>query len=97
MQTNRYHELDEAICAHIRHGLGHPANSIALEAVARPLMATNKTPFPVVWRIIDRRLQAMRKAGRLIYERNKSGGHGQWRVVDAVITSKPPRSAPGRR
>lgn len=79
MKANKYSDLDEAICVHIRSGRGHPTNSSALEAVARPLLATNKTPFPVVWRLIDRRMQAMRKAGRLAYDR--SGG-GRWRVVD---------------
>ena len=83
MEANKYHELDEAICAHIRSGRGHPMNSSAIEAVALPLLATNKTPFPVAWRLIDRRMQSMRRAGRLAYERKKGGGHGRWVVVDA--------------
>ena len=83
MESNKYQALDEAICAFIRAGRGHPTNSSALEEVARPLLATNKTPFPVVWRLIDRRMQAMRRAGRLRYERKKGGGHGRWQVVDA--------------
>ena len=83
MNSEKYKTLDDAICAHIAAGLGHSANSSALEAIARPLLASNKTPFPVAWRLIDRRMQTMRKAGRLVYERTKGGGHGQWRVVDA--------------
>ena len=82
MEANKYQELDDAICAFIRAGRGHPTNSSALEAIALPLLATNKTPFPVAWRLIDRRMQAMRKAGKLAYERKKGGGHGRWRVVD---------------
>ena len=83
MAENKYQVLDDAICAHIAAGLGHATNSSALEAIARPLLASNKTPFPVAWRLIDRRMQTMRKAGRLVYERTKGGGHGRWRVVDA--------------
>jgi hypothetical protein len=83
MAENKYQALDEAICEHIAQGRGHATNSSALEAIARPLLASNKTPFPVVWRLIDRRMQTMRKAGRLVYERTEGGGHGRWRVVDA--------------
>ncbi len=83
MAENKYQARDDAICAHISKGCGHATNSSALEAIARPLLASNKTPFPVAWRLIDRRMQAMRKAGRLVYERTKDGGHGRWRVVDA--------------
>ncbi len=77
---SKYAELDRAICAHIETGNGHPMYSRALEEIARPLLATNKTPFPEPWRLIDRRMQAMRKAGRLEYVRVKGGGHGRWRV-----------------
>ena len=83
MSENKYQAMDDAICAHIAAGRGHATNSSALEAFARPLLASNRTPFPVAWRLIDRRMQTMRKAGRLVYERTKGGGHGRWRVVDA--------------
>ena len=83
MKANQYHELDSAICAHIATGFGHATNNSELEAIARPLLATNKTPFPVAWRLIDRRMQNMRKAGRLVYERMQGARHGRWRVVDA--------------
>ena len=88
MTENKYQALDDAICNHIAQGLGSPTNSrnsSALEAIARPLLARNKTPFPEAWRLIDRRMQAMRKAGRIVYERTKDGGHGRWRLTDAEI------------
>lgn len=81
MEESKYHVLDEAICAHIRAGRGHPTNSSALEDVARPLLVNT---FSLPWRLIDRRMQTMRRAGRLAYERKKGcGGHGRWVVVDA--------------
>ena len=83
MNVSKYQELDDAICAHIAAGLCHPTNSSALVEVASALIATENQPFPVAWRAIDRRMQTMSKAGRLVYERTKGGGHGQWRVVDA--------------
>ena len=83
MKTNKYQELDNAICDYIARGAGHPIYSSVLAGIARSLLALNKTPFPEEWRIIDRRLQAMRKAGRLEYARKKGGGHGGWRIIDA--------------
>lgn len=84
-EYTKYQMLDDAICAHIAKGYGHPTNSSALETIARPLLASNNRPSPgVAWRLIDRRMQAMRKAGRLVYERTKAGGgHGRWRVGEA--------------
>lgn len=82
MAGERFEELDDAICAHIRAGRGHPTNSSELEELDRPLLATNRTPFPQAWRLIDRRMQAMRNAGRLTYQRTKKAGRG-WQVVDA--------------
>ena len=83
MKENRFHALDEAICEHVLREVGHPMYSSALATIARPLLATNKTPFPEEWRLIDRRMQTMRKAGRLAYERTRNGGHGRWLVIDA--------------
>jgi len=85
MAENKYQELDDAICAHIAQRIAHPTASSTLEAIARPLLARNKTPFPEEWRLIDRRMQAMRKAGRIVYERTKDGCHGRWRLTDTEI------------
>lgn len=83
MSESKYHALDTAICGHIAREGGHPIYSSILASIARPLLAKNKTPFPEEWRLIDRRMQAMRKAGRLEYVRKKGGGPGGWQVVDA--------------
>ena len=88
MSSEKYKELDDAICVFIGQGRGHPIYSQELDCIARPLLASNKTPFPVSWRLIDRRMQAMRKSGRLVYERIKGGGHGKWRVSDAFRGSE---------
>ena len=80
MKTTKYAELDSAICEHIERGKGHPHYSDSLINIARPLLS-KKTPFPEEWRLIDRRMQAMRKAGRLVYERPSDGGRAKWRVA----------------
>jgi hypothetical protein len=85
MAENKYQELDDAICAHIGQRIAQPTASSALEAIARPLLARNKTPFPEAWRLIDRRMQAMRKAGRIVYERTKGSVRGRWSVADTEI------------
>lgn len=83
MVENKYKALDDAICAHIAQERGHPIHSSALKTIALTLLDSNKTPPPVAWRLIDSRMQAMRKAGKLVYERTKGGGHGRWQVVYA--------------
>lgn len=81
MRENKFKVLDNAICAHIQRGAGHPMYSSTLATIARPLLASNRTPFPTEWGLIERRMQTMRKLGRLAYERAKGGGHGHWVVV----------------
>ena len=85
MNANTYEKLDAAICAHVLSGRGHPTNSSALESVARELIESGlvggRAPFPVAWRMIDRRMQAMRRSGQLEYVRKKGGGHGRWCVI----------------
>lgn len=58
-------DLDDAICAHLRHEAGHPTDSLALEEMAAKVYPKAS----VLWRAIDRRIQAMRKAGRLRYDK----------------------------
>jgi len=79
MEEIKYHALDAAICEHIRAGCGHPTNNSELEEVARPLLVKS---FSLPWRLITRRMQTMRRAGRIAYERKRGGGHGRWVVVD---------------
>jgi hypothetical protein len=64
--SDEYSKLDAAICAHIEAGMGHPTNSSALADIARPLNRGNRAP---TWRLIDRRMQAMRKSGRLAWSK----------------------------
>jgi hypothetical protein len=60
-----YRELDGAIIEHIKNNETHPANSATLEKIAR-----NVSNCSVPWRIIDRRIQAMKKMG-IIYLDNR--------------------------
>jgi len=86
MKPNKYQSLDDAICEVIRAGRGHPTHSSNLEGIARFLIASGiggRSPFPVAWRLIDRRMQTMRKDGRIVYDSANGGVHGRWRVVDA--------------
>jgi hypothetical protein len=81
-QRNKYAALDDAICRHIAEGRpDHPTESKALEAIARSLLITSRTPFRSAWRMIEKRMKVMRKAGRLVYER-RGIRQGQWRVVE---------------
>ena len=75
-----YSKLDDAICAHIKRGLGHPTNSPTLAALAMEVTRENGLSARVGWRVIDRRIQEMRKSGRLVLGR--AGGSGcRWVVT----------------
>lgn len=66
-----YKELDDAICTHIGSGsTRHPIYVEKLLLVAASELGANVTESDErTWRLIDRRLQALKKAGRLRYER----------------------------
>jgi hypothetical protein len=67
---DRFKDLDDAICKHIESGsLQHPIYSQRLLAMACSQVGNTTESDPRVWRLIDRRLQALKKAGRLIYRR----------------------------
>lgn len=87
LKGNKYQELDDAICEHVLLGRGHPTSGSVLKAIARQWLIDNKKPFLIEWRLIDRRMQAMRKSGRLVYERTKGGRYGKWRI--AYLTDAP--------
>lgn len=84
--VSKYQRLDDAICEHIRAGGCHPTQSMALVAIVREMADAGQIMIgrrsPVYWRVIDRRMQAMRKAGVLTYEKSAWGGPAQWRVAD---------------
>lgn len=67
-----YTELDAAIVAQILAGCGSfTAMSSALADKAKPHCANGKSPFgdTPTWRVVDRRLQALRKKGVISYSR----------------------------
>lgn len=81
-----YRELDDAICAHLEAGGGSPGLDSLLQSMARKLTDARGNRLPAgidlhaAERLIDRRMQAMRKIGRLEYVGRKAGDSG-WRVV----------------
>lgn len=77
MMAHDYTELDSAIIERVSKGC---VSFTALSgSVSKPseALATND-PAPG-WRIVDRRLQALRKAGRIRYQRKPEG----WVLGDA--------------
>ena len=78
-----YTELDNAICHYLATKDGHVTNSDQLCQMAAEI--TGGEP----WRLIDRRMQAMRKAGRIEFVGRKQARelgicrHG-WRVLRGV-------------
>jgi hypothetical protein len=81
-----YSELDDAICKFLANNDGHPTNNSTLEGLAAKTINTAKRQQP--WRIIDRRMTAMRKAGKIKFVGNgknnpSSKSHG-WVVISVV-------------
>jgi hypothetical protein len=73
---DRFKDLADAICKHIESGTSqHPIYSQRLLSMACSAVGNTTESDPRVWRLIDRRLQALKKAGRLIYRRP------QWALV----------------
>jgi hypothetical protein len=72
-----YSNLDDAICKFLATKDGHPANSSILLDIAGTYPLGGST-----WRLIDRRMQAMRKAGRIKFvgngKNNPSGKTHGW-------------------
>jgi hypothetical protein len=74
-----YAQLDEAICRWIAdNSAGHPANSRHLEGIAATLVSGGEP-----WRLIDRRLQELRKSGRVQYTGRRRSYHG-WIVRESA-------------
>lgn len=66
-----YTELDEAIIARVTEGcVSFSALSAAVSNCSEALAKNDPAP---AWRIVDRRLQALRKAGRIRYQRKPEG------------------------
>ena len=73
-----YSKLDDAICHFLATRDGHATNSDYLCGIAETI--TGGKP----WRLIDRRMQAMKKSGRICYvgrgKDNLSGHSHGWLV-----------------
>ena len=78
-----YTELDGAIIARVAEG--RVTFTALSSAVSRHSEALAKTDPAPGWRIVDRRLQALRKAGRIRYQRKPEGWVlGDVRMLGAV-------------
>ena len=68
-----YKFLDDAIVEHLSKSSIHPIYDSALIAKANEELGLPEYTSPAIkdraWRLIDRRLQALRKAGRIAYVR----------------------------
>ena len=72
---NKYAQLDAKLIEIIKSG-GGTFNAIAPRADVAALTAPHETATTGGWRVVDRRLQALRKAGKIAFSRDV----GCWRV-----------------
>ena len=79
MTRKDYRNLDDAICRFLATKDGHPTNNSDLLK-----LACIHAPGSISWRLIDRRMAAMRKAGRIKFlgngKNNPSGKTHGWVV-----------------
>jgi glucokinase len=85
MTRKDYKNLDDAICQFLATKDGHPTNSSALLELAGTHNPSSSALTPDAdWRLIDRRMVAMRKAGRIKFvgngRNNPSGKMHGWVV-----------------
>lgn len=73
---NKYAQLDAKLIELIKSGAG-TFNAIAARADVAALTAPHETATTEGWRVVDRRLQALRKAGKIAFSRDV----GRWRVA----------------
>jgi hypothetical protein len=87
-----YKDLDDAIIAHLeREPWRHPIYVESLARVAAAELGRELTHGDdKEWRLIDRRLQALRKAGRIRHVR-ETGLKPRWEVVMPNVAIKPRR------
>jgi len=82
---NKYQLLDDAICDFFSAGMrGSPCINDKLLLLAADALSTPAALAHIdqrCWRLIDRRMQAMRKAGRTKYLRARKGFPAHWEVV----------------
>lgn len=76
--SSGYKLLDDAIVEHVSKSTIHPIYTSALLLKASEELGINAGIINEnVWRLIDRRMQALRKAGRLVYVHKGK----QWKVA----------------
>ena len=74
--TKDFAALDEAIMLHIKRSIVHPMYAADLREMAYAI-----SPNSLEFRTIDRRIQAMRKAGKIRYVRDSTGRKAEWQVI----------------
>lgn len=74
---SKYNAFDAKLLGLIREGIGtFGALAQLMLEDSKPFCKSARSPYPTKpWRIVDRRLQALRKAGEITY----AGGY--WRVI----------------
>jgi chorismate mutase len=78
---SKFAQLDDSVCDYIRRNPGRsPHNAKQLQDMAAGVLGLPHSVNEQSWRLIDRRLQAMRKAGRIKYARASLSGVGGWSV-----------------
>ena len=88
----KYNTLDDAICRHIEtQPKRHPIYSELLARMAAQELGRGDMPFgdDKEWRLIDRRLQALKKAGRIRFVR-EMGLKPRWELVSGYRTADEP-------
>ena len=73
---NKYAQLDAKLIEIIKSGDG-AFSAIATRADVAALTAPHETATTEGWRVVDRRLQALRKAGKIAFSRDA----GRWRAA----------------
>ena len=73
---NKYAQIDAKLIELIKSGVV-TFNAIAPRADVAALTAQHETATTEGWRVVDRRLQALRKAGKIAFSRDV----GRWRVA----------------
>ncbi len=77
MSKTDFSALDDAICEVIHADSVHPTNASRLQTI----VVNDFAPKGNWWRLVGRRLQAMRKSGRLLY--SNTGRGKRWTVAVA--------------
>lgn len=73
---NKYAQLDAKLLELIRSG-ADAFNVLVVRRDINELAAPHETATTEAWRVVDRRLQALRKAGKIAFRRDAQ----RWEVV----------------